>query len=135
MALEKALQIERAELHRLGELGKAGRAGFTLLEGVLDEPAGAAHPLDRRIERREGARAAALAGAVAGTLGRLRQGKELDIAAQWPPARAGGAAIDMRRAHRIDEAAIRLSHPVGHGAPALLFGHSTNPWHGSDGAV
>ena len=53
-------------------------------------------------------RVAAAAGAESGLLRRLREREEGDILAPGPPGRAGGAAVNSRRADGVDERPVRL---------------------------
>src|SRR5262249_37785695 len=126
VALERALQVERADADLLGEFAEPRRAVLAILERALDETAGEAHPLDGGICRFQLARMAAPAGAVSGALGRLGKLKEFDIVPQRAPAGAGRAAIDMCRAHGINERAISTTRPFLHGVPVLFLGHRTH---------
>src|SRR6185437_8005759 len=123
LALEQALHLRAADAERGAELGEAGRAALALVERAIDQPAGTAHLLQRRVARRLLVRTAAQAGAIAGMLGRLGQRKELHVLAQRPPAGAGRAAIDAGGGDGIDESAIGGARARRDGLPALLFAH------------
>src|SRR6185437_8906467 len=127
LALEQAMKLRRAQAHGLAERGKAGSAALALFERLLDEPAGAAQLLARRVLRRLEPRVAALARAETRALRRFGQREEAHIVGKRPPARAGRAAIDAGGGDAIDKGAIGGARARGDRRPVLLLVHDAIP--------
>src|SRR5262249_16780072 len=70
-------------------------------------------PHERGVATRAVARAAALARAIAGSLGLVRRGEEADVLALRPARGARRAAVDLRRAHGDNEVAVGRAAALG----------------------
>ena len=114
-ALEGALQVEGAEMDGCAQAGE--RRWFLRVGG--DGAADALHERHLRVADNRLLRVAAAAGAESCLLGRFREREEGDILAPGSPRRAGGAAVNPRRADGVDERAVRLAVAREHCVPLM----------------
>ena len=91
------------------------------LPGLADPPPGVGFAI---------AGGATQAGSVPRVFGLGRGEVESHLGAAWPPGRAGRAAVDAGRGHRVDEAAVGLDVPGLHGVPAKVVVQGQGRDHG-----
>ncbi len=115
--LEQTMEVERTHAQSGGQRLQCRRRLRR-----LDHPAGLRHPLGALLRRQAAVAGGAPAGPIAGGLGGLGSGEELDVLAPGPTRRGTRAAIDPGGLHRIDERPVRRRVARQHGGPALFVG-------------